>query len=266
MEFEGIRPVSRNALELEKTYSICTLVTKKDEYIECVNSFKRKGFTVDDCEYLYIDNSAGNEFDAYSGYNIFLQAAAGRYIILCHQDVLLIGDDRDKLDELLVELDRVDPRWGLCGNAGKTWDGTYALRISDPHTANARMGGPFPVRTFTLDENFIVVRKHANIALSRDMSGFHLYATDMCIIADILGYNAYVIDFHLHHKGAGNIDNAYDTLIKELNLKYRRAFRPRWLHLTTGRSVYVASSAVRELFARLIRKLRRLRNSCGLNH
>ncbi len=57
-----------------------------------------------------------------------------------------------------------------------------------------------PIRVGSLDENFIVVKRQANLALSHDMSGFHLYGTDLCIIADILGRTSYVVDFHLCHK------------------------------------------------------------------
>jgi hypothetical protein len=67
-------------------YSFCTLVTRIDEYQTMVNLFQLNGFGVNDCEYLYIDNSKTNRHDAFSGYNRFLQQARGKYIILCHQD------------------------------------------------------------------------------------------------------------------------------------------------------------------------------------
>ena len=41
-------------------YSICTLVTDMDKYGTMVDSFKSKGFNEPDCEFIYMDNRAGN--------------------------------------------------------------------------------------------------------------------------------------------------------------------------------------------------------------
>jgi hypothetical protein len=65
---EGARP----------RFSICTLVTRRGEYAETVASFVSHGFTPADCEYLYIDNSESNRFDAFRGYNLISFGGAGR--------------------------------------------------------------------------------------------------------------------------------------------------------------------------------------------
>ena len=70
-------------------FSICTLVSKPDEYREMVESFIQAGFDRVQCEYLCIDNSSQNTFDAFSGLNQFLRKAQGEYIIICHQDIIL---------------------------------------------------------------------------------------------------------------------------------------------------------------------------------
>ncbi len=189
-------------------YSICTLVTRKQQYGEMIASFRSGGFLEPSCEYLYLDNSAENSWDAYRGYNLFLNVARGKYIILCHQDILLLADGRSRLDEIIAELDRLDPNWGLLGNAGGYRPGELALRISDPRGPDQR-AGKLPARVRSLDENFIVVRRSANLALSRDLSGFHFYGTDLCMIGDLLGYTAYVVDFHLLHKGGGICDAVF---------------------------------------------------------
>ena len=41
-------------------YAICTLVTNWDEYGRMLDSFIEAGFTTDDCEYRYADNTNGN--------------------------------------------------------------------------------------------------------------------------------------------------------------------------------------------------------------
>ncbi|MFL6733644.1 MAG: hypothetical protein ACJ8EY_02985 [Sphingomicrobium sp.] len=219
-----------------KRFSICTLVTDHAEYAEMVGSFRAGGFDGPDCEYLYLDNSEGNAFDAFRGGNIFLREAAGDFIILCHQDVLLLNDGREALEARLGELDALDPDWALCGNGGGTESGDLVIRITDPHGTDRALG-TFPARATALDENFIVVRRDANLPLSHDLSGFHLYGADLCILADVLGRSAWVIDFHLRHKSAGRYEPAFFAAVDAVKDKYRRAFRSRPITTTCTRFV-----------------------------
>jgi hypothetical protein len=212
-------------------FSICTLVTDHSEYAEMRASFRAGGFDGPDCEYLYLDNSQGNAFDAFEGGNIFLRQAAGDFIILCHQDVLLLTDNRKTLEARLEELETLDPRWGLCGNGGGTDSGELIIRVSDPHGSDLAWGS-FPTRVTALDENFIVVRADANLALSHDLSGFHLSGADLCILADVLGRTAWVIDFHLLHKSPGRMDSGFLAAKDAVIEKYRRAFRSRLITTT----------------------------------
>ena len=223
--------ITERAHTNETRYSICTLVTDLQEYREMVRSLESGGFGPRDCEYLYVDNSQGNTADAFAGYNLFLTHAQGRYIILCHQDILLLEDGRARLDARLEELDGIDPAWAICGNAGATGDGALVIRITDPHGKDQARGS-FPTRVMALDENFIVVRRDANLALSHDLEGFHLYGADLCIIADILGRSAYVVDFHLHHKSGGVPNSGFYQMRLAMMRKYARALRPRWIRTT----------------------------------
>lgn len=223
-------------------FSICTLVTRAAEYAEMVDSFVAKGFGRDDCEFLYLDNESGNRFDAFAGYNLFLTRARGDIVILCHQDILLHADGRPELEARLAELTALDPHWGVCGNAGGVGLGRRAIRISDPHGAD-QSNSVFPVRTSALDENLLVVRRQANLALSRDLEGFHFYGADLCIVADFLGWSAWVIDFHLFHKSEGPIDARFFRMRQAVARKYRRAMRPRWI-VTTVTDFFVSGSRV----------------------
>jgi hypothetical protein len=244
------RPVPREIRGLSTTgiiYSFCTLVTDVAEYQLMISAFVSNGFIDADCEFLYIDNSAENRFDAYSGYNHFLQEAKGRYIILCHQDVLPNGHDRVRLDALLEQLSQHDPDWGLCGNAGATASGRYALGISDPNGKDMNAGGPFPARVISLDENFIVVRRVANLATSHNLAGYHWYGSDLCIIADLLGWHAYVIDFHLLHKSGGSLNRQFEQTGSALRRKYAHAFRSRRQYVITRRPVFISASPVKTL-------------------
>jgi hypothetical protein len=253
-------PGPRRADELPASgirFSICTLVTNLEEYSEMIGTFRERGFGGADCEFLYLDNSRSNAFDAFAGYNLFLTRAAGDYLILCHQDILLLEQGRPALEEKLAELDSLDPAWALCGNAGWSADGIPAVRITDPYGAN-QTWGTFPAQVVSLDENFIVARRDANLALSHDLSGFHLYGADLCIVADMLGRSAYVIDFHLHHKSAGNTDSNFYAGRRAAIAKYRRAFRTRWIR-TTCTNFWVSGTPLlgRALSTRLGRLFRR---------
>lgn len=201
--------------EFTYQFSICTLVTRKAEYEEMLTSFIEAGFTENTCEFLYLDNSVANDYDAYTGVNIFLKQAKGKYIIICHQDVLLNKDNIQDLESCLKELDKIDPNWGLCGNAGGVAPNHIVYHISYPSRDMSK--GAFPIKVKSIDENFIVVKNHAQLSVSGDIKGFHLYATELCLIAEIKGYTAYAVKFALHIR-------AMEKLILHI-LIYRNKFQ-----------------------------------------
>ena len=171
-------------------------------------SFIEHGFTPKRAEFLQIDNSRGNSLDAYRGLGLLLEDSNGKYVILCHQDLLLLEDGADELEAQLSALDRGDPHWAVAGNSGLTADGRHVLHISDPHGDNQQRGA-LPERVQSLDENFLVVRRDAGIRPSEELSGFHLYGTDLCLQAQRAGRSAWVIDFHLRHLSPGRMDESF---------------------------------------------------------
>ncbi|RZL68785.1 MAG: acyl esterase [Pedobacter sp.] len=225
---------SIQASEYAFEFSICTLVTRKQEYNEMLQSFLNKGFSTEDCEYLFIDNSTNCTFDAYQGLNIFLQQAKGKYIILCHQDVLVHDQDRAHLSKCINEIEERDKNWGILANAGGINLKWIATNLTQGN-GNVIKEKFLPLQTKTVDENFIIVKSSANLTLSNDLSGFHLYGTDLCILADILGYNAYIIDFNLTHKSDGNADQSFYAQKRAMITKYRHALRSRFLCTTITR-------------------------------
>ncbi|HWF17735.1 MAG TPA: hypothetical protein VG754_00620, partial [Verrucomicrobiae bacterium] len=215
-------------------YSICTLVTNMAEYSEMVRSFMQAGFDPSFCEFIYLDNSKENRFDGFRGYNLFLDRAHGEFIILCHQDILLFDDRLEDLERCMRELTERDPNWALFGNAGGGLKlGTRSLCITDPDGGHNSQD--FPAEVGTLDENFIVVKRAANLSLSRDLSGFHLYGTDLCLVARLRGYKIWVMDFNLFHKSRGNCDGHFKELKKTLIRKYCDAFKGRYVETTCTR-------------------------------
>lgn len=231
--------VLRSPAEPAYRFSICTLVTRPDQYAGMLRSCREAGFGAD-CEYLCIDNSRGNVHDAFSGYDAFLVEARGEYVILAHQDVELCFDDRSALERRLGELTALDPHWGACGNSGGVALGRNAIRITDPHGTDRRIGD-FPQRVFSLDENFVVVRRAANLCLSRDMTGYHMYGPDLCVMADVKGHSCYVIDFHLRHLSGGTMDGGFHAAAQAFGRKYARAFRSRWVQ-TSVTAVFLSGT------------------------
>ena len=233
-------------------YSICTLMTSRAEYAAMLASFRAGGFEEPATEFLYIDNSAGNGFTAYDGLSRLIEAARGEFVLLCHQDLRLIEAGRAALDAQLTALEQRDPVWAVAGNAGGTGIGRLAMRISDPHGEDRRVGS-LPERVMSLDENFIVLKRAARVGLSRDLAGFHFYGADLCLAADLMGYSAYVIDFHLRHLSDGRISPSFYAARTAFRAKWSRALRPRWMQTTCG-LMRLSGSRVGQTFGTLIQK------------
>jgi hypothetical protein len=212
-------------------YSVGTLVTNLEQYAAMRASFAAHGFDGSHCEFLYLDNRGPQQTGAYQGLNALLNAARGQYVILCHQDVLLIGYGMAALERCLCELDQRDPNWALAGNAGAIAPGALAIRISDPHGAD-RTVGDLPARVMSLDENCIVVKRSARVGCSADLEGFHFYGADLCLNADLAGYSAWVIDFHLKHLSGGNKKADFFAAEEAFRQKWSHALRPRWMQTT----------------------------------
>ncbi len=217
--------------DTEPRYTIATLVSDRAQYDAMRASFRDGGFNGGDSEYLFIDNTGPRQTDAYHGLNALLNAARAPLVILCHQDVRLLSDGRNALDARLSSLGQIDASWAVAGNAGGVAPGQLALRISDPHGRDVRVG-ELPAKVATLDENFLVVRRGARIGFSNDLSGFHFYGADICLHAAQMGYSAYVIDFHLEHLSAGKKGTDFGAMEQAFEAKWDRALSARWLQTT----------------------------------
>jgi hypothetical protein len=214
-----------------KRFTIATLVNNRTHYDEMRASFESGGFTPATCEYLFIDNTGPEQTCAYRGLDRMLVEAQGEFVILCHQDVRIVDDALAELEARLAELEVHDPRWAVAGNAGGIAPGRLAIRITDPHGWNRRVG-TLPACVASLDENFLVVKRSARLSFSRDLTGFHFYGTDICLIADVLGHSAYVIDFHLEHLSGGVKAASFGQMEETFRAKWSRAFRPRYIQTT----------------------------------
>lgn len=238
-------PISKHKI-YSRRFSVCSLVTDLDEYQEMIDSARKAGFDGDDIEYLFSDNSQQNTLDGFSGFNRFNDEATGEYLIMCHQDVLFNFDTRQVLDDRIAELDSLDSNWALAGNAGKTHSGHAVIRITDPLTEDISQG-TFPAKVQTLDENLLIYDRKKSIASSRQLKGFHLYGSDLCLNAEALGHSNYVIDFHLFHKSTGNPNESYFAIQKELMALHRVRKRGTVIQAMCSR-FYVSSSRIAMAF------------------
>ena len=218
------------------TFSLCTLVNDMEEYKVMKESFESCGFT-GNCEYLVADNCGGNRFDAYTAIRVFLQQAKGKYIVVVHQDVRCI-DNVQQLLKCLEQLNAIDNKWAVCGNAGCMGYHEDLMHINIAGKIVTSRG--LPGKVGSLDENLLIINASSDITLSSDLSGFHLYGTDICLIAETLGYNCYVIPFMVKHLSFGNLKD----LKKNIHLftdGYGKKLRSRFI-ATTCTKFYISNS------------------------
>jgi len=220
-------------------------------YRAMVDSFSSRGFTADNSEFLYFDNTDGNGVDAFQGINLFLTRARGRFVIVCHQDIELVDGER-VLFRKLMELNQLASNWALAGNAGGYKLGRVSVRISDSSYGENFSSEDFPRQVYSLDENFLVLNSEARLATSRHLTGFHFYGTDLCLTADFLGHTSYTIDFLVRHRGGEALKSTLDNRASRAGggFEYSRScliasstsrFRPRWIQTTCTRLFLSAS-------------------------
>lgn len=233
-------------IDYEIQFTICTFVTDRPEYQLMLDSFEKAGFNNTNAEFLHIDNTLTNACDAYQGGNLFISKARGKYIIICHQDIVII-DKRSELESRLEELTRMDSSWAVCGNAGAVAPNYVVYHVAYPD--NKLMSkGRFPVKVQSLDENFLLVRKDSMVSFSNDLTGFHMYGTDICLQANMKGNAAYAIDFTLMHKSRGKADKHFNASKLALQKKYSHQIRPRWIQ-TTITKFYISGTILGNLAA-----------------
>jgi hypothetical protein len=210
-----------------RLFQICTLVTNWSQYHAMKSSYVAVGFAEANCRFSVFDNTAGNVFEPYSLINRLLAEAEATYIILCHQDILLNkGCGYSDLVKIIEELEIADPHWAVLGNAGCTDDFKWIVHVDDPTKWEAsdaietRKPLAPPCLVHSLDENFLVVKRGADVRASAALNGFHLYGTDLCLHARRNGHSCYVIHFPLTHLSAGSFGEEFFSA--------RQRFIERW--------------------------------------
>lgn len=232
----------RGEKEYTFRFCLCTIVTRQEEYLLMRESFLASGFT-DDCQYLIADNTDGNKFDAYTAIRRFLQESDADFTVIVHQDVRC-EDGKEVLNNCISKLEVTDPHWAVCGNAGGA--GYKKILYHLDNAGNKKLSPGLPGRVFSLDENFLLIKTNTLLSVSADINSFHFYGTDLCLIADMLGYSSYVIPFKVKHLSTGNLA---DMEVQKAGFisKYGNKFRSRFIQ-TTCTNFYLSNSSARNDF------------------
>lgn len=202
-------------------FSVCCLVTRWKDYEVAREAFELQGFDASNSEFLVCDNSSTNHFDAYQAIRLFLREARGRYVVIAHQDAYPLGHSSE-LIRRLTELEKIDPKWGVVGNAGanrRAWL-RLAGALQMPEGAEISLNVP-STKVDAVDENVLIVRNGSGVTVSSDLQGFHLYGFDMCSVAARLGMSSYVIDYRWYHGSYGTIGSDFFTAKTALQAKLR---------------------------------------------
>ena len=226
----------------KKLFHICTISNDAVQYEKMKASFLKVGFHQDYCTYTLYDNTLENKFDPYQTFNAIQNLFEERYIIFCHQDVVLDqGNNFADLVQRLAALELIDSSWAICGNAGVNYHYQYVVRISDPANSPNWKGG-FPQLVISLDENFLVVKSTSNIKCSAALKGFHFYGSDLCLQAIRNGYSCYAIDFHLSHLSRGTFNESYWEIKSAFYNRWCRQFKFSYFKTMTGQIMCFSSN------------------------
>ncbi len=184
-------------------FHIVTLANDPAQYAAMRQSFEAAGFTPDRARFTLFDNSRENQHDPYAILRGLPTDGTEPYVVFCHQDVRLdLGHGYDQLVSQAALLDARYPRWVAAGNAGFDGGERMFAHLNEP--AGQFRETSLPLKTRTLDENFLLLRRGKAPFCSPGLHGFHLYATDVCLNAIARGGSAHVIDFLLTHLSSGN--------------------------------------------------------------
>lgn len=177
---------------------------------------------------ILIDTTKKHFSSAVEAINFGMAQADGEIIVVCHQDIQFGPDLFSKLIDVFLSGKNVGVI-GLAGCASKGYHGW-------PHSAISH-GTPYPGKpagiTFsedifpvqTVDECFFAFKKQSFSALEDIGAHWHLYAVDLCLRAELHGFQNYIINLPAWHESAGaSFNKQYWLAAANLRKKYRRSF------------------------------------------
>lgn len=129
-------------------------------------------------------------------YNEAIKEATGDILVFIHQDVYLPQDWLDNVLAAIAQLDRRGIRWGTLGCYGVRKQSEGGMGLGQVYSTGWGLQGrpisdPEPVQT--LDEIVLITRASNGLTFDSSLPSFHLYGTDLCLIAGARGFQNFVI-------------------------------------------------------------------------
>jgi hypothetical protein len=173
-------------------------------------SFLARGFTEPYADFRIIDNTETTQKDAYEAYEYFRATSTAKYLLMIHQDVLATSDTYSVLNEKLQELEALDPRWAIAGNAGKNDEWISGpIHLAEPAGVHIDSSFSYPARVTSLDENFLIFNLRNTFKKVSVGNGFHFYGTVLSLSAESEGFGSYVIQFLVNHLSKGKMNSSF---------------------------------------------------------
>lgn len=206
-------------------YSIITIINNKSTFDEFSVSLSQQR----DVDYELIKiNNCNNEFtSARSAYNHAANLAKGEFLIFCHPDIRFL-DERSLFDICKFAQDQKE--FGVMGIAGSPSElknnnrvllstiihGNDKIQAGDSNFSHA-------TEVQTLDECFfIMTKKFWELHPFSTQDGWHLYAVEQCIVANLNNQKNYVVPARIWHTSDGKSeDYHYYIYLRQLIHKYR---------------------------------------------
>jgi glycosyltransferase involved in cell wall biosynthesis len=155
------------------------------------NLMSSPALTVDDTVEVLIKEGFAS---ASLAYNHAIDEARGEIIVFVHQDVYLPRGWISQLRSAICYLEGRGQAWGVLGCFGSRFDahgglgqvfttgmGLHGNKIREPQSVE------------TLDEIVLVIRKSSGLRFDPALPHFHMYGTDICMIARERGLPSYAM-------------------------------------------------------------------------
>ena len=225
-------------------FSFVTLVNDKKDYFEFLDSIETE------VEYEVIGlKNYDNFFDCPTGLNTGAELSVGKYIIFCHQDILLCPQWCEKTLNHIAEIEKTDKNWGVLGIAGlvglderdvdlgiaKGYEFLSRFYLSDSPTnlINSNPGVLFS-EVQTIDELLLVCKNQyttntSNKYFDPKLYGFHFYGADLCLNQSYkFGAKSYTINCPVFHKSTGGMKNLQTEEQWRSYVDSRQRFKDKW--------------------------------------
>jgi hypothetical protein len=197
-------------------------------------------------------NNSDNQFSASQALNLGLEQSGGTLIVFCHQDVVFPPDWLSRLLAQIKDVEHQVAFWGVIGLAGRCVDGSRSGHVVDPR--GEFFHPPLPRQVQTLDELCIIIRKKSGLHFDEYFDHFHLYVTDLCLMAACKGMPCFTIDCCLEHLSGGKKCEGW-------RLQKEKLIKKWWPNRRiVGEKIYTTSGTIRlhSPLARVIRSIRDL--------